>query len=604
MKKCGTQNITHILHIAIVIASCIVAIVTVAAFLVVFFHAMSPLFSTNTSPHQVTSPTQATQPAQVPPQTSTIRTVPRTIAAFSFFTAIHWSEFSVLFRTLIYTLRIAICSTAIAFVVGMAAAFFISQRKFPFRKLLLAFAAVPLAVPALIVALGYVSIFGINGIINRTLMQIFHLQNAPLTFLYSPTGVIIAQGFYNFPIVALIVTARWEKLSPSMYEAARILGANRRRIFFCITLPDLLPSISAALIPVFLYCFSSFLIVLLFGGTATTLEVEIYRAAHSTLDFRRAAALSAIETFFSLVIIFVYSRLSAKNTYNKGAFFFNTNYETPKIGKARFQSKFDSAIEILSFALLMFLILIFFVAPFAGIFIGSIKNSSTNNTFSDNIFSSFAFSFTLIAKSVKNIFMSRGFQNALIGTLQTSPFTATFSCITAFVFAAILRTRDAEGKNTLLQTLPFLPMAVSSVVLGFGIMQVFTVKTFFTLILAETMLTWPLAFRQIHSALLHIPESAVEAAKLMSPHRTDLFFRIYLASEKRTVISAFGLCFAVSIGDTTLPLLISVPRFDTLALYTYRLASSYRFSAACLCGSILFFLCVIIFSATRQINSD
>lgn len=580
MKKCGTQNITHILHVAIAIASCIVAIVTVAAFLIVFFHAMSPLFSTNVASAQATQSAHASQ------------TVPATGASTSFFTAIHWSEFSVLFRTLIYTLRIAVCSTAISFVIGMAAAFFISQRKFPFRKLLLAFAAVPLAVPALIVALGYVSIFGINGIINRALMHLFSLQNAPLTFLYSPTGVIIAQGFYNFPIVALIVTERWEKLSPSMYEAARILGANRRRIFFCITLPDLLPAISAALIPVFLYCFSSFLIVLLFGGTATTLEVEIYRAAHNTLDLRRAAALSAIETSFSLAIIFVYSRLSTKNTHNKGAFFFNTNYETPKIGKAHFQSKFDSAIEIFSFALLMFLILIFFVAPFAGIFIGSIKNSSTNNIFS---------SFYLI---VKNIFISRGFQNALIGTLQTSPLTATFSCITAFVFAAILRTRDAEGKNTLLQTLPFLPMAVSSVVVGFGIMQVFTVKTFFTLILAETMLTWPLAFRQIHSALLHIPESAVEAAKLMSCHRTDLFFRIYLASEKRTVMSAFGLCLAVSIGDTTLPLLISVPRFDTLALYTYRLASSYRFSAACLCGSILFFLCVIIFSAARQISSN
>ena len=58
----------------------------------------------------------------------------------------------VAFRTLV----LALLSSLLALVIGIPAAFFTATRRFPGRRLLLSLSAVPLCVPPLLVALGYV----------------------------------------------------------------------------------------------------------------------------------------------------------------------------------------------------------------------------------------------------------------------------------------------------------------------------------------------------------------------------------------------------------------------------------------------------------------
>ena len=152
----------------------------------------------------------------------------------------------------VYTLKTAFLSTLVASIIGVGAAYYTSHKKFAGRKFLLSLSAVPLCVPPLIVALGYVSFFGINGTVNTAL-------NTSLTFLYSTTGLVLAQGFYNFPLVTGIVHDAWEQLPKENENAARLLGAGEGRIFFTITLRQLSGAIGAACIPVFLFCFFSFM---------------------------------------------------------------------------------------------------------------------------------------------------------------------------------------------------------------------------------------------------------------------------------------------------------------------------------------------------------
>ena len=83
--------------------------------------------------------------------------------------------------------------------IGIAGAFFSAKRSFPFRNVFLSFYAIPLCLPALLVALGYVSFFGMQGSVNSILTKIFHIK--PVTFLYSFSGIVFVQGFYNFPII-------------------------------------------------------------------------------------------------------------------------------------------------------------------------------------------------------------------------------------------------------------------------------------------------------------------------------------------------------------------------------------------------------------------
>ncbi|MBP5696324.1 MAG: iron ABC transporter permease, partial [Treponema sp.] len=51
--------------------------------------------------------------------------------------------------------------------------------------------------------------------------------------------------------------------------------------------------------------------------------------------------------------------------------------------------------------------------------------------------------------------------------------------------------------------------------------------------------------------------------------------------------------FAVSLGDATLPLVLAIPNFSTLALYTYRLAGAFRFNQACACAVLMIILSML-----------
>src|SRR5574344_1788987 len=136
-----------------------------------------------------------------------------------------------LLKIIAFTFEESLASTLLSLVVGITAAFFVSKRNFWGRKLLLSTASVPLCIPALIVALGYVSTFGMAGYVNTLLMSLFSLKHPPLTFLYSFWGIVIAQGFYNFPLIMATVGDTWSTLPPEQAENARLLGATEFRVF-------------------------------------------------------------------------------------------------------------------------------------------------------------------------------------------------------------------------------------------------------------------------------------------------------------------------------------------------------------------------------------
>ena len=103
----------------------------------------------------------------------------------------------------------------------------------------------------------------------------------------------MAHAFYNFPIALGLIATYWENLSPLYTQVSATLGAKRGKSFRTITLPRLMPAILSASTLIFLFCFTSFVILLVLGGGPrfTTLEVEIYRRAKMSLDLGGAAAL-------------------------------------------------------------------------------------------------------------------------------------------------------------------------------------------------------------------------------------------------------------------------------------------------------------------------
>jgi len=500
--------------------------------------------------------------------------------------------FGRLLSALRFTLTEALLSALVAVAIGLPSAFLVARRRFPGRRFLLSLSGVPLCVPPVIIALAFVLFYGRQGYLNTALMSLFGLSEPPVTFLYSLTGVVIAHGFYNFPVVLRTVSQVWERLPEAEEESARLLGAGRVRLFRTVILPRLAGPILASAVLVFLYCFFSFIIVLLFGGIGgTTLEVELYRAARSSLDFRMAGVISIIETCAALGIVFLYVNLQKRLSAGTAGL---------QAGRRRLPVR--GGFEVAAVIAYLSFIAVFFIGPLVSIVVRSFISSG--GIYSDSL------RFSLDAWT--DFFRRKNVLTALGNTVLVGASVAVLSTSAALCFA-LMRTRSERRvsyahhasralgvsripvANLFFRMLPLTPLAVSSIMLGFGWTMLVPRGNVAVLILAQTALAWPFAWTQIQTALDRIPGGLHDAAAMLSPGRLDVSFRVLIPLALPGILSGAGFVFAISAGDASLPLVLSLRGFENLSLMLFRLAGSYRFSEACVSAVVLTALCGIVF---------
>ena len=379
-------------------------------------------------------------------------------------------------RTYFYTLEIALFSTLLAAAIGIPMAYFTARRSFPGRRFLLSLSAIPLCVPPLIVALGYVSFWGMNGSVNRLLSR---FSGPQFSFLYTSAGIVIAQGFYNFPFVTGILNDAWERLPREQENAARLLGAGEARILRTVTLRQLSGAIGAACIPVFLFCYFSFMIVLLFSPVGrSTLEVEIYHSVRTTLDLGSGARLAILETVTAFGIVFAYSFIARKSqTSSSGVEY------VPVIKKNLAEQG-----ALFVFIPLIFLVLFFLIFPFGAVFVSG-------------------------AGELGKLFGSSSFWRATRNSVLCG--LATGAACTALGFAySVFVKLSRRQHSVILQTLPVLPMAISSVVISWCATLIFRQGSPALLVLLQTALYWPIAYRQIQNGINRISYETDAAARL------------------------------------------------------------------------------------------
>ena len=204
-------------------------------------------------------------------------------------------------RTFGFTAGQALLSTALTLLLGLPGAYIFARYDFPGKRLLNALTTVPFVLPTVVVATAFTAVLGPRSPINVALMDALDLSSPPLDLRYTLGAILLAHVFYNYTLVLRIVGGFWANLDPHLEQAARTLGASPWRAFVTVTLPLLLPALGAAALLVFIFCFTSFGVILILGGPRfATLEVAIYRQAIDMGNFPLAAGLSLIQILCTL----------------------------------------------------------------------------------------------------------------------------------------------------------------------------------------------------------------------------------------------------------------------------------------------------------------
>lgn len=216
-----------------------------------------------------------------------------------------------LWRIARFTLWQALLSTLLSILPALFVARALARNpRFPGRRLLVQLFAVPLALPAIVAALGLLALYGRAGLAAGPLSA---LTGAPWNGIYGLSGIMIAHVFFNLPLASRLFLEALQTVPADQYRLGAQLGFTPAATFRLIEWPALRRSLPSVAGLVFMLCVTSFTLVLTLGGgpAATTLEVAIYQALRFDFDPARAVALTAVQIVLTVVIVALFGRLGS-----------------------------------------------------------------------------------------------------------------------------------------------------------------------------------------------------------------------------------------------------------------------------------------------------
>ncbi len=429
----------------------------------------------------------------------------------------------------LFTIWQAALSTLVTLAIALPATAALSRFRFRGRGLIVAALTMPFVLPTVVVATAFRGL-GIQG---------------------SLLAIVVAHAFFNVAIVVRVVGASWVSLDRREADAARTLGAGPVRTLTWITLPALRPAIVAASSIVYLFCFTSFGVILVLGGPRfATLETEIYRQTAQLLDLRTAAALSILQ----LVAVVAALLIAGRATGHARRQIIGSQFRhPPRAGRERL---------VVAIALSPALVLV-------GIPLLDLVRRS---------FAHDAAGYRHLSET------PLGAASSSLHALGTSLEVATAATAIAVVLGLALATsvtRPGQRSRSarFAELFVVLPLGVSAVTVGFGFLIVFDtppldLRTSWWIIpIAHALVALPFVVRATVPALRAIDPHQREAAALLGARPTQVWREIDLRVVARAAGVAAGFAFAISLGEFGATLFIVRPETTTVPVAIFRFLS-------------------------------
>ena len=436
-------------------------------------------------------------------------------------------------------------SSILTMIVALPCAFVISNFEFKGKKLIMIVATIPFVLPTIIVAAAFQALLGNNGLIS-----FINIENS----LYL---IFFAHVFYNFSVVLRITSSFWSYIQKEITEAGYMLCATPFQVFYKITLPLLKPALSACFLLIFIFCFSSFGVVLILGGPGfSTIEVEIYRQAAHVFNLNVACVLSLIQIIFTFIMMWLYMY------FQKRAVKFLPGSQSVFLKNPDFFHE-----KLMIWSCIIF-ILIFCFSPMAALIIKSLLfKGSFSLVFYKELFIN-------VSNSIFYIFPGTFILNSLMYGVITLVIAVIIGVCAGFFIKSL------KGKiGAIFDPLFMLPISTSAVTLGFGIIITLdkpplNLRTSLILVpIAHTLVAFPFVLRAIMPALISIPNSLKNAASLLgaSPFISWLCVDIPIIRRALTVGALFA--FTISLGEFGATLFTANPEFSTMPIAIYKFLS-------------------------------
>jgi len=196
--------------------------------------------------------------------------------------------------------KTAITATFITFFLGIAAAWFMKNKKGKFKVFFDAIFTLPMVLPPTVLGFFLLLIFGKNGPIGKVLFSV------GIKLIFSWPATVIAATVVAFPLMYKTTAGAFGQIDESILNAARTLGVSEWRIFWTIAVPLALPGIAAGTVLSFARALGEFGATLMLAGNipgkTQTIPIAIFFAVEGG-EMATAFYWVLIISLLSLVVI-------------------------------------------------------------------------------------------------------------------------------------------------------------------------------------------------------------------------------------------------------------------------------------------------------------
>lgn len=449
------------------------------------------------------------------------------------------------------TALLVVTVTLTALVLGTATAWLTTRTDLAGRGLWSMLVTLPLVIPSYVGALAMLGSSGNGGVVSQALAAIGLPKLGVFNGFWAAWGAL---SLWNFSYVHLITTPALRRMDPALEEAARGLGASRRRTLFDVVIPQLRPALLGSSLLVGLYVISDF-------GAVSLLRYEtftraVYTQFRGRLDITPALFLSGILVLVALVLVITEQR-------NRGRASLAARRATRPPERIALRGRSRLA----GYAFLTTLVVAALVLPLVTLAWWAIQGMSLGNTF-DPVWAEAA----------------RSTGVALAAALATA---------VAALPVAILTVRHPSRPARMLEALSWSTYSLPHLAVGLGFLVLSiryapaAYQSVVLLVIAYVAMFLPQALAATQAGLRQVGTSLEDASASLGSGRLATVAKVTIPLLWRSLIAGGALVFLTVMKELPATLMLRPTGFETLAVRIWSSSSDLFYTQASVAALVL-----------------
>lgn len=472
-------------------------------------------------------------------------------------------------RLLAVTVGQAAASTALTAAIGLPLAWVLARYRFAGRSAVRTAAMVPFVLPSVVLGAAVASVLGPSGLVDAR---------------GSWWPVLAAHVCFNLAVFVRVVGAALDGLDPALEDAARTLGSSPFGAARRVLLPAVGPAVWAAAIVVFLFCLTSFgVIVILGGGAVTTIEVEIWVRATRQFDLSGAAVLAGLQVLAVVATLGLHARFSRRSP------------RSVRTGR-RWSRRPTRPGEWAQVGAAVLVVGVVTVVPLAGLVERSLRLPGGGYGLEH-------------WRNLGTATAGTGLTVSPVDAVAVSLVSATIATVVALLVGVPAARVAARRPGGAADRVLLLPLGVSATTIGLGLLlavgrpPVDLRRAWWLVPAAQALVAVPLLVRAVSSALRDLPPGVLEVAAALGADRRRRWWRVELPMVRGAVAAGAGLAFVASLGEFGATVFLARADRPTLPVAIERLMSrpgGAGFGQAMALSCVLVLLCGIVLAVVDR----